>query len=117
MAGVSQSGGLSQRENGPRGRGYSEADPARSIFLSREDQSNARSDHHCREAKLNCLYSKFAILNEKSPGISAGNDLTRFEHQYFFTNFDRFSGIVSYVQHWNTEFVMHGAKLLKDHAL
>ena len=63
-----------------------------------------------RKPRRSCIYR----LRKKLSWTTPRDDLTRLEHQYFFTNFDRFSGIVSYVQHRNTEFVMQGTKLLEN---
>src|SRR5258708_3513039 len=69
-----------------------------------------RPTHGHRKWRQNFVYR----LSKKLSWTTPRGDLTRVEHQYFLTNFDRFSGIVSYVQHRSTEFVMQGAKLLEN---
>ena len=53
-------------------------------------------------------------LAEKLSRIPARNKPPGFEDQYFLTEFDRLSGIVSHVKYGDAEFVMQRTKLLEN---
>ena len=53
-------------------------------------------------------------LAENLERIPARNKPPAFENQYFLTDLGRFSGIVSHVEHRDTEFVIQRTKLLEN---